>query len=99
MTTKTSGKKLEIGRLLATAGVMAKCEAEPTFAAFVSESFRRHAAGDWGELSQDDKDANDVALADNDGRVFSAYTGGPEKIWLITEADRSLTTILFPDEY
>lgn len=60
----------------------------------------RHAMGDWGDVSDDDKRANDRALVDG-SRIFSAYilpvTG--EKIWIITEADRSKTTFLLPDEY
>ena len=60
---------------------------------------RRHAAGDWGDLDVEDRAANERALKDGT-RVFSAYhlpSGG--RLWIITEADRSVTTFLLPEEY
>ena len=71
------------------------------FAEFVMESLKRHCAGDWGELDVEDKKANDIALQQG-GRLFSAYIQHGKKdskVWIITEADRSVTTILFPGEY
>ena len=64
------------------------------------ESFlRRHVAGDWADLSDDDRRANVQALKAG-GRILSAYvTILGERLWIITEADRSRTTILRPDEY
>jgi hypothetical protein len=59
----------------------------------------RHAAGDWGELSAEDAAQNDEALRDGDGRLFSAYAAGNSRFWIITEADRSVTTILRPEDY
>ena len=60
---------------------------------------QRHQAGDWGSLTDDDRAANDRALAQG-GRIVSAYqaTNGT-RFWLITEADRSRTTILLPEDY
>jgi hypothetical protein len=60
---------------------------------------QRHQAGDWGDLTDDNRAANDRALAQG-GRIVSAYhaTNGT-KFWLITEADRSVTTILLPEDY
>ena len=58
----------------------------------------RHAAGDWGELCAFDRRQNVVALR-NGYRVLSSYQVGRERIWIITEADRSVTTILLPEEY
>ena len=60
---------------------------------------QRHQAGDWGNLTDDNRSANDRALAQG-GRIVSAYqaTNGT-KFWLITEADRSITTILLPEDY
>ena len=59
----------------------------------------RHARGDWGELCPADKRANDRALREGD-RLLSAYkTLTGERLWVITEADRSATTILLPSEY
>lgn len=61
--------------------------------------FRRHARGDWGDLCEDDRRTNDAALK-NGGRLFSSYQVAPDlKLWIITEWDRSETTLLLPDEY
>lgn len=59
---------------------------------------QRHAAGDWGELSPDDRQANETALIHGQ-RLLSAYCLGESRLWLITEADRSVTTLLLPEEY
>lgn len=58
----------------------------------------RHQGGDWGDMDNDDKQANDKALTYGD-RIFSAYQFDTVKFWVITEADRSATTILLPEEY
>ncbi|MBS1196504.1 MAG: hypothetical protein H6R18_289 [Proteobacteria bacterium] len=63
------------------------------------EYLRRHRCGDWGgELCAEDIAANRSAVQ-NGSRVFSAYRIAGEKVWIITEADRSATTLLFPEEY
>jgi hypothetical protein len=86
-----------LGRLLATPGVLV------AFADTGGETplpyLARHAAGDWGDLDAHDASANDQALQTG-ARLLSAYrlrTGC--RIWIITEADRSATTVLLPDEY
>ena len=89
-----------LGKLVTTAGVNVKLIEDTEFSRFVSESLVRHAKGDWGDMSQEDKGENDLALKAGNLRIFSAYEKpGLLKIWIITEADRSVTTILFPDEY
>lgn len=63
------------------------------------EFLRRHTSGDWSELSEDDAQENELSLRKG-FRVLSAYrTAKGQKLWIITEADRSSTTILLPDEY
>ena len=60
---------------------------------------QRHFNGDWGDLCDDDRRANDAALKSGD-RLFSSYQVTPTlKLWIITEWDRSVTTLLLPDEY
>lgn len=92
------------GQMSVTRGVLELCRQDARFAAFVSQSFRRHLSGDWGDLDDEDKRANDRALQAGE-RLFSAFNDdrfpkhGVANIWIITEADRSATTILFPDEY
>lgn len=71
------------------------------FGLFVMVSLERHKNGDWGNLWDEDKALNDEALEDGN-RIMSAYNRKDrpkDKIWIITEADRSVTTVLFPDEY
>jgi hypothetical protein len=62
------------------------------------ELIQRHSKLDPGCLDAEDQESNQRALADG-GRIFSAYMYGERKFWVITEADRSSTTILLPDEY
>ena len=69
------------------------------FAEHVLLSIKRHLAGDWGDLCDEDRVANELALKEGQ-RLFSAYEKeGLPKIWVITEWDRSVTTTLFPEEY
>jgi hypothetical protein len=85
-----------LGQLVATPGALdALCEADVSFFDYLL----RHRTGDWGDLDAEDKAANNRALKEGT-RLFSAYvlpTG--VKIWIITEADRSATTLLLPSEY
>ena len=89
----------KMGRLLMTRGVNDQVADNEAFAKFVTESLARHAKGDWGDLCDEDKKENELSLKEG-FRLLSAYeTERLPKIWIITEADRSVTTILFPDEY
>ena len=90
---------INLGRLLMTRGVNDLVADDEAFAKFVMSSLTRHQRGDWGELTDEDKQENDLSLKAG-FRVLSAYEAkGLPKVWIITEADRSATTILFPDEY
>ncbi|CAM5219664.1 MULTISPECIES: hypothetical protein [Alcaligenaceae] len=61
---------------------------------------RRHLGGDWGDLDDSDRHQNDAALKSGEDRLFSSYQVAPGlKLWIITEWDRSVTTLLLPDEY
>jgi hypothetical protein len=62
------------------------------------EYLARHATGDWGELCAFDRRQNEMALRDG-YRIFSSYEVPTGRVWVITEADRSVTTILLPEEY
>ena len=85
-----------LGRLCATSGAirtLTSAAADPI------EYVARHLAGDWGDLEPEDCAANDRALRLGE-RIISAYRlANAERIWIITEADRSATTILLPAEY
>ena len=75
-------------------------------ALFVGICLHRHLMADWGDLDRADTMANNRALREG-GRLFSAYSiplalvfGAPDrKLWVVTERDRSVTTVLFPSEY
>ena len=87
--------KFRLGLLLVTRGVV---EAIPV-GGEVFDGLARHVSGDWGEVCPEDQALNDRALVDGD-RLLSAYTTeGGTKFWITTEADRSATTVLLPDEY
>jgi hypothetical protein len=59
----------------------------------------RHAQGDWGDLDESDRGANELALAQG-ARLFSVYNDRKgRRFWIITEADRSATTALLPEDY
>jgi hypothetical protein len=64
----------------------------------LKEGLRRHWAGDWGDLDPQDARSNDDALV-RGGRLLSAYGQDGQRFWIITEADRTVTTILLPEDY
>jgi hypothetical protein len=90
--------KFSFGKLVWTRGINDRVAVDPLFARFIMESLKRHIHCDWGELSTEDKRENDFSL-DKGLRLLSSYQLNDWKIWIITEADRSVTTILFPEEY
>ena len=89
------------GMTVMTRGVADRIEEDTGFAAFVTNCFGRYLARDWGDVCEEDRISNDEAYNGED-RIVAAYErkGHPEdKIWIITEWDRSATTVLFPSEY
>jgi hypothetical protein len=88
--------KLRLGRLLVTPGALAAIteSGESPWQFLV-----RHMTGDWGDLDDEDKRRNDEAVKAG-SRILSAYaTAKGQRLWVITEADRSATTLLLPEEY
>ena len=93
------GETFKTGQIVCTRGIDSLMCEEDHFRMFVHECLLRHMLGDWGNLPEGDKQANERALV-NGSRLFSAYkVDNLPKIWIVTEADRSSTCILFPDEY
>ncbi len=85
-----------VGQIVATPGALAALE---TAGHDAREFLRRHVCGDWGDLSEDDRKENDVSVTQS-LRILSAYQlTASERLWVITEADRSVTTLLLPSEY
>lgn len=88
--------KLELGQIVATPGALAALEESGEQP---GDLLRRHASGDWGELSEEDRKENEFPLV-HGFRLLSSYTlSSGTTIWVITEADRSSTTLLLPEEY
>lgn len=85
-----------LGRTVATPGAL---EALEQAQQSPLEFLRRHQAGDWGELCDADKRENELSIK-HGFRILSAYrTVRDVRLWVITEADRSVTTVLLPEEY
>lgn len=94
----TKQPKFELGVVSWTKGISELLSQDEAFAKFVKNSLRRHAIGDWGDVSGEDRQENELSI-NRYHRLFSAYNYGSKAIWIITDADRSGTTILFPKEY
>ena len=88
--------RFTLGQLVATPGAIKELqEAEQN----PFELLARHVTGDWGDLSEDDRKENELSV-ENGFRILSAYhLRSGVKLWVITEADRSATTLLLPSEY
>jgi hypothetical protein len=91
------GQRFELGHLVATPGaleVLGQLEVSP------SELLERHASGDWGVVSAEDAQENELLVREG-FRIVSSYPLGEDarKVWVITESDRSSTCLLLPEEY
>jgi hypothetical protein len=96
MENSTMSAKFALGQVVGTPGAIEALEASnQTASAFLD----RHIQGDWGDLDEEDRKLNDEAIQEG-SRIFSAYhTAKGVKVWVITEADRSSTCLLLPEEY
>lgn len=83
-----------LGRVVATPNALEQISPEE-----IHHALSRHTRGDWGSLDSDDWNANERALQ-NGTRLLSAYTSSTDiRFWIITEWDRSVTTVLLPEDY
>lgn len=95
---------VQLGQLVATASISSYMSADLSFHTFVFTSVLRHQEGDWGEVCEEDRYVNDLAVT-SDSRIVSVYHCSTEhsyegdRIFIITEVYRSVTTILWPSEY
>jgi hypothetical protein len=85
--------KFPLGQTVITANAQATLDA-----GCVQQALIRHARGDWGELCPEDARSNADALK-HGGRLMSVYRQGGKRFWIITESDRSVTTVLMPLDY
>ena len=96
MHTQNSSRSFRLGRIFITPGALEALESSEQQP---NEFLNRHSRCDWGLVDEDDQRENDLSL-ERGFRLLSAYkTDEGERIWIITEADRSATTILLPEEY
>jgi hypothetical protein len=95
-------RRFDLGQIVSTPGALECCSPE-----HLLHCLARHARGDWGNVCAEDAATNDEALREG-LRILSAYPIDPDKpckgygdncLWMITEADRSVTTFLLPSEY
>ena len=86
--------KFSLGQIVATPNALNNIPNDE-----IMHALSRHVRGDWGQLDPEDWNANELALKDG-SRLFSAYHSSRDiKFWIITEADRSVTTVLLPEDY
>jgi hypothetical protein len=86
----------DLGRVVATPGALEALRRSPQSPAYFLD---KHVKGEWGDLDKDDTEANWTAVREG-GRILSSYkTRLGEAVWVITEADRSSTCLLLPEEY
>ena len=91
---------MDLGLLVQTIGVTTVIEKDPTIG--VSLLLKRHEAGDWGDISEHDASLNRRHVKEGEGGIMSVYKDCGEDgitLWIITEWDHSVTTILLPSEY
>ena len=85
--------KFPLGQIVMTANASGQLPAED-----IQNALTRHAAGDWAEVCEEDREENELSLKEG-FRLLSVYRSGETKFWIITEADRSITTVLMPEDY
>ena len=92
--TAVSAAKFQLGQIVATPNALNHLTQDD-----IRSGIIRHQSGDWGDLDADDRKENDLAL-ERGTRLLSAYqASNGTKFWIITEADKSSTTVLMPEDY
>ena len=89
-------RQFALGQIVITSNALDTLPAED-----VLKALTRHSAGDWGDVDEEDRQENELSLREG-FRLFSVYhtrETPPRKFWIITEADRSVTTVLLPEDY
>ena len=86
--------KFSLGQIVATPNALAHVSNGE-----IQNALSRHIRGDWGNLDEEDKQANEDALKQGSRLLSSYLTSQNVKFWIITEADRSVTTVLLPEDY
>lgn len=92
-------RKFKLGQVVVTKTINDIIADNERFAKDVTVALQRYRNCDWGEMDEEDLKSNNIAVETGEDRVFAAYQTSKGKIWVITEWERSYTTVLFPDEY
>ena len=91
--------KFKTGQIVITRVVNAKINESIEFSKFILESIAKFPNCNWGNLDKEDWKMNDNVVENGDDRIFARYNNEEGDVYIITEWDRSVTTILFPSEY
>ena len=91
--------KFEFGQVVITRGINAEITRSIEFSQFILDSIAKYRNCDWGDICQEDKKMNDNAVKNDDDRIVARYNNPHGDIYIITEWDRSVTTILLINEY
>lgn len=94
-----AGKIGEIGEIVITRKLSDATSDSPKLDKEISEAFKKFINCEWGNISSLEKQLNDAAVIEKDSRILAAYKTSAGKVYIITDWDRSKTTILFADEY
>jgi hypothetical protein len=94
MTFNPLSGKFPLGQTVITANAHERLTQDDVLGAL-----KRHASGDWGDLCEEDRQENELSLRDGFRILSVYYSVAGEKFWIITEADRSVTTVLMPEDY
>jgi hypothetical protein len=93
-----AGPLFPLGRLVATPGALALLRRSAAGEDLLPTLLERHRSGDWGEVPVEDARENELSVR-HGFRIISSYRLAGERLWIITERDRSATTLLLPSEY
>ena len=91
--------KFELGQVVQTRTIANEIENDKQFEKEVAEAFTKYVNCNWGDTHAEDKKLNDNAVKNNDDRIVAKYITSKGDIFIITEYDRSYTTIMFANEY
>ncbi len=92
--------RFDLGTTVVTRGLADLMDEDEALAKDVCKALYRYTTCDWGDMCEEDKALNDSAVTFGDDRIFAAYVISEEvRVWIITEWDRSVTTLMLPEEY
>lgn len=90
--------RFNLGQVVMTRGIASEIKEDSNYKSEIIKCLNRHHRCDWGDVSEEDALMNNTAVEIGE-QILSAYQTSKDRIWIITEHDRSVTTVLFPSEY